>query len=77
MTNPAAPGRRRILDRWRLVSPTGARVVSLRQLPKRERARLLGGTLMIESAQGAGTRIAVTLPAHESVLHSDIASVSL
>ncbi|MBT9257287.1 CDP-diacylglycerol--serine O-phosphatidyltransferase [Phycicoccus sp. MAQZ13P-2] len=34
-------GRRRILDRWRLVSPTGARVVSLRQLPKRERARLL------------------------------------
>ena len=41
MTTPAAPGRRRILDRWRLVSPTGARVVSLRQLPKRERARLL------------------------------------
>ena len=41
MTNPAVPGRRRILDRWRLVSPTGARVVSLRQLPKRERARLL------------------------------------
>lgn len=34
-------GRRRILDRWRLISPTGARVVSLRQLPKRERARLL------------------------------------
>ncbi len=33
--------RRRILDRWRLVSPTGAQVVSLRQLPKRERARLL------------------------------------
>ena len=41
MTTPAAHGRRRILDRWRLVSPTGARVVSLRQLPKRERARLL------------------------------------
>ena len=41
MTSPAAHGRRRILDRWRLVSPTGARVVSLRQLPKRERARLL------------------------------------
>ncbi|MBM6403847.1 CDP-diacylglycerol--serine O-phosphatidyltransferase [Phycicoccus sp. CSK15P-2] len=36
-----ATGRRRILDRWRLVSPTGARVVSLRQLRKRERARLL------------------------------------
>ena len=41
MTTPAVPGRRRILARWRLVSPTGARVVSLRQLPKRERARLL------------------------------------
>ncbi|HYN66064.1 MAG TPA: CDP-diacylglycerol--serine O-phosphatidyltransferase [Ornithinibacter sp.] len=38
---PTEPGRRRILSRWRLVSPTGARVVSLRQLPKRERARLL------------------------------------
>lgn len=41
MTTPPAPGRRRILDRWRLVSPSGAAVVSLRQLPKRERARLL------------------------------------
>lgn len=34
-------GRRRIFDRWRLVSPSGAEVVSLRQLPRRERARLL------------------------------------
>ncbi|NHA69057.1 CDP-diacylglycerol--serine O-phosphatidyltransferase [Phycicoccus flavus] len=34
-------GRRRMFDRWRLVSPSGAEVVSLRQLPKRERARLL------------------------------------
>ncbi len=41
MSTPSAPGRRRILGRWRLVSPTGAKVVSLRQLPKRERARLL------------------------------------
>ena len=41
VSTPAAPGRRRILGRWRLVSPTGAKVVSLRQLPKRERARLL------------------------------------
>jgi CDP-diacylglycerol--serine O-phosphatidyltransferase len=41
VTTPPAPGRRRILDRWRLVSPTGARVVSLRQLRKRDRARLL------------------------------------
>ena len=35
------PGGRRLFDRWRLVSPTGAAVVSLRQLPRRERARLL------------------------------------
>ena len=41
MTATSGPGRRRILERWRLVSPTGAKVVSLRQLPKRERARLL------------------------------------
>ena len=34
-------GGRRFLDRWRLVSPSGAQVVSLRQLPRRERARLL------------------------------------
>ena len=41
MSDQPGTGRRRILDRWRLVSPTGARVVSLRQLPKRERARLM------------------------------------
>jgi CDP-diacylglycerol--serine O-phosphatidyltransferase len=41
VSTDASNGRRRILDRWRLVSPTGARVVSLRQLPKRERARLM------------------------------------
>lgn len=41
MSTPAARGRRRRFDRWRLVSPTGAKVVSLRQLPTRERARLL------------------------------------
>lgn len=41
MSIPPGPGRRRILDRWRLVSPSGADVVSLRQLPTRERARLL------------------------------------
>lgn len=41
MSSEPTDGRRRILDRWRLVSPTGARVVSLRQLPKRQRARLM------------------------------------
>ncbi|HEY0606994.1 MAG TPA: GAF domain-containing sensor histidine kinase [Herpetosiphonaceae bacterium] len=37
----------------------------------RERARLLGGALTIESAPGAGTRIAVTLPAHDPALHDN------
>ncbi len=41
MSSTPGTGRRRILDRWRLVSPTGADVISLRQIPKRERARLL------------------------------------
>ena len=41
MSSQPANGRRRILERWRLISPSGARVVSLRQLPKRERARLM------------------------------------
>lgn len=31
---------RRILGRWRLVSPTGARVVSLRQIPPKDRIRV-------------------------------------
>ncbi|HQG17754.1 MAG TPA: CDP-diacylglycerol--serine O-phosphatidyltransferase [Ornithinibacter sp.] len=44
MSTPAG-GRRRILDRWRLVSPSGAQVVSLRQLPKRERARLMAPSM--------------------------------
>lgn len=38
------PGRRRRFDRWRLVSPTGAEVVSLRQLSKRERLRVTAPT---------------------------------
>ena len=33
-------GRRRRFDRWRLVSPTGAEVVSLRQLSRRDRLRV-------------------------------------
>ncbi len=45
MSTPTG-GRRRILDRWRLVSPSGAQVVSLRQLPKRERARLLAPSIL-------------------------------
>ncbi|MDT0215207.1 CDP-diacylglycerol--serine O-phosphatidyltransferase [Rothia sp. ARF10] len=38
-------GRKRRFDRWRLVSPTGAEVVSLRQLSKRERLRVTAPTL--------------------------------
>lgn len=37
---PPTKPRRRILDRWRLVSPSGAEVVSLRQLSPRERLRV-------------------------------------
>ncbi|KRE41373.1 CDP-diacylglycerol O-phosphatidyltransferase [Knoellia sp. Soil729] len=37
-------GRRRRFDRWRLISPTGAEVVSLRQLSKRERLRVTAPT---------------------------------
>lgn len=37
--------RRRRLDRWRLVSPSGATVVSLRQLPPKERLRLLAPSI--------------------------------
>lgn len=40
-----SPGRRRRFDRWRLISPTGAEVVSLRQLSKRERLRVTAPTL--------------------------------
>lgn len=32
--------RRRLLDRWRLISPTGAEVISLRQLSPREQLRV-------------------------------------
>ncbi|MGB7819917.1 MAG: CDP-diacylglycerol--serine O-phosphatidyltransferase [Ornithinibacter sp.] len=45
MSSTEESGRRRILDRWRLVSPTGADVVSLRQLPKRERLRLMAPSI--------------------------------
>jgi CDP-diacylglycerol--serine O-phosphatidyltransferase len=54
MTTPASPGRRRILDRWRLVSPSGAKVVSLRQLPKRERARLLAPSVFTTANMMSG-----------------------
>lgn len=40
-----ASGRRRRFDRWRLVSPTGAEVVSLRQLSKKERLRVTAPTI--------------------------------
>lgn len=37
--------RRRLWERWRLVSPTGAEVISLRQLPLRERLRVTAPSL--------------------------------
>lgn len=37
--------RRRPFDRWRLISPTGAEVVSLRQLSKRDRLRVTAPTI--------------------------------
>ena len=40
-----ASGRRRRFDRWRLVSPTGAEVVSLRQLGRTERLRVTAPTI--------------------------------
>lgn len=43
----------------------------------RERARLLGGVLTIESAPGAGTRIAVTIPACEAAVHDESPRMSL
>ncbi|MGL5866491.1 MAG: CDP-diacylglycerol--serine O-phosphatidyltransferase [Dermatophilaceae bacterium] len=47
-------GRRRILGRWRLVSPTGAKVVSLRQIPRRERARLLAPSMFTTLNMASG-----------------------
>lgn len=44
MSNDASVRRRRF-DRWRLVSPTGAEVVSLRQLGKKERLRVTAPTI--------------------------------
>ncbi len=48
MTSPptsGTPHRRRRLERWRLVSPTGVDVVSLRQLPLRERLRVVAPSI--------------------------------
>ncbi|MBR7742229.1 CDP-diacylglycerol--serine O-phosphatidyltransferase [Phycicoccus sp. BSK3Z-2] len=47
-------GGRRFLDRWRLVSPSGAEVVSLRQLPRRERARLLAPSALTTANMMSG-----------------------
>lgn len=47
MTNPGEAGRiRQRLERWRLVSPSGAEVVSLRQLQPRERLRVMAPSLL-------------------------------
>ena len=54
----AGPGsgrrRRRRFDRWRLVSPTGAEVISLRQLSKRERLRVTAPSLFTTGNMACG-----------------------
>lgn len=52
----SGPGqrRRRRFDRWRLVSPTGADVVSLRQLSQRERLRLTAPSLFTTGNMACG-----------------------
>lgn len=47
-------GRRRPFDRWRLVAPSGVEVVSLRQLPTRERLRLVSPSVFTTLNMMAG-----------------------
>ena len=47
-------GRRRRFDRWRLVSPTGAEVVSLRQLSKRDRLRVTAPSIFTTANLACG-----------------------
>lgn len=42
---PGNGGRKRPFDRWRLVAPSGVDVVSLRQLPTKERLRLVSPSI--------------------------------
>ena len=77
VTSPAAPGRRRILARWRLVSPTGARVVSLRQLPKRERARLLAPSVFTTLNMVSGLSSVLLAFRGEFTLAASLIAVSI
>ena len=48
------PHRKRRLDRWRLVSPSGAEVISLRQLPYKERLRVVAPSIFTTLNMMAG-----------------------
>jgi CDP-diacylglycerol--serine O-phosphatidyltransferase len=47
-------GRRRRFDRWRLISPTGAEVVSLRQLSRRDRLRVTAPSIFTTANMACG-----------------------
>ena len=47
-------GRRRRFGRWRLISPTGAEVVSLRQLSRRDRLRVTAPSIFTTANMGCG-----------------------
>lgn len=49
-----APANRRLLDRWRLRSPSGAEVVSLRQLTTRERLRVTAPSMFTTGNMACG-----------------------
>lgn len=53
-TPHGTPHRRRRLDRWRLVSPSGAEVISLRQLPYKERLRVVAPSIFTTLNMMAG-----------------------
>lgn len=49
-----AQGRRRRFDRWRLISPTGAEVISLRQLSHRDRLRVTAPSIFTTGNMACG-----------------------
>lgn len=54
LTRPVDRSRGRILDRWRLQSPSGVAVVSLRQLGSRERLRVTAPSMLTTANMACG-----------------------